>query len=109
MTRARFLLIGLIALLTVPASSLLWAHGGHVHRIMGTVLAVDDARVEVKDKDEKVHSIRLDAKTKILRGKTAVPRTEITVGERVVVSVGTGAPPLTASEVRLGASAAQKR
>lgn len=109
MTRARFLLIGLIALLTVPASSLLWAHEGHVHRIMGTVLAVEDGQVEVKDKDGNVHAIRLDAKTKILRGKTAAPRTEITVGERVVVSVATGAPPLTASEVRLNAGAAQKR
>ena len=92
----------------VLASASLRAHGGHIHTIMGTIKALDATRVDVVTTDEKTHvdksvTIALTAKTKYLRGTVVVRRSELVIGERAVVSVGDGKPPLKATEVRVGA------
>ena len=92
----------------VLASAGLRAHGGHIHTIMGTIKALDATRVDVVTTDEKTHvqkpvAIGLTAKTRYLRGTVVVQRSELVLGERAVVSVGDGKPPLKATEIRVGA------
>ena len=50
----------------------LLAHGGHTHKVMGTVSSVQGNHLMVKTADGKTAMVMLDAKTKITRGKTKV-------------------------------------
>ena len=60
--------LALVAALAVPAAG--WAHGGHAHKVMGTVSSVDGGTVIVKTTDGKTVTVRINAKTKITQGKT---------------------------------------
>ena len=105
MKRALFLSLIFSVALLIPG--VLFAHEGHAHKVLGTVTAVHDNHVEVKDKDGKVSTHALDAKTKIRRGKSAASLGDIKVGERVVVtSVETkdkaGKAVVTVTQVDLG-------
>ena len=62
------------------------AHEGHVHKVMGTVATRHENHLQVKATDGKTSAITLNAKTKILRGKTRVKIADIKAGERIVVS-----------------------
>ena len=61
------------------------AHGGHTHKVMGTVSAVQGNDVEVKGTDGKVVKIVLNAKTTVTRGATKLDATALRPGERVSV------------------------
>ena len=69
----------------------------HEITVKGTVAAVEAARIQVKTGEEKKDAAptwyAVDAKTKTLRGKTAVPfaQAKIKAGERVVLVVDHGA------------------
>ena len=78
-----------------------WAHEGHEHKIMGTISAVSANRLEVKATDGKTVTIALTDKTKLRWGKTTVVLADLKVGQRVVVSVGSGKEPLSATEVQI--------
>ena len=85
------------------------AHEGHIHKVMGTVAARDDQRLEVKATDGKTASITLNDATKILRGKARVKADDIKPGERVVVAAKEtkgkdGKSSLIATEIRLAIS-----
>jgi hypothetical protein len=84
------------------ATAVATAHEGHDHKIMGTISAISADRIEVKDTDARIVSISLNAKTKVLRGKTAIKVADLKEGERVVVNVGPGKEPLTAKEILVG-------
>jgi hypothetical protein len=104
--------MAMLVLAALAAASPAYAHGGHVHKIMGTVTVLQEGRVEVKTTDGKVETIVLDGKTKVLRGRAKLDAASIKVGDRVVVDVGDGAAPVTAREIRLGtppAAAAKTR
>jgi hypothetical protein len=62
-------------------------HEGHEHKVMGTVLAIDEKTIEVQSADRKQVSAVLSSKTKYLRDKTPAARTDVMVGERVVIVV----------------------
>lgn len=84
------------------------AHAGHEHHVLGTIKSIDATRIVVQTVDDKTHeqravAIALNGATKIRRGDEAASRSDLRVGERVAVSVGTGKEPLKASEVRVGA------
>jgi len=84
------------------------AHAGHEHHVLGTIKAIDAAHIVVQTTDEKTRetkavAIALNDSTKIRRGDEAANRSDLRVGERVVVSVGTGKAPLKATEVRVAA------
>jgi hypothetical protein len=101
----RVLLLTLAVALVMPP--VLLAHEGHPHKVMGTVTTVHENHVEVKDKDGKISTHVLDAKTKIRRGKSAASLADIKVGDRVVVtSVETkdkaGKAVVTVTQVDLG-------
>lgn len=85
-------------------SGVLQAHDGHVHKIMGTVMARDAARVVVKTPSGEQLSIAINAKTTAMRAKRKVPLAEVQVGRRVVVDIGNGEDPLIAREIQVGAA-----
>ena len=88
--------------LIVPAA--VYAHAGHVHRIMGTVMARDDKHLEVKTPSGEVLSIAVSEKTFVTRAKKKVTLAEVQAGRRVVVDIGDGEDPLIAGEIQLGAA-----
>lgn len=87
------------------------AHEGHAHKVMGTVtMAAADhimvKTIDAKTKAEKVVTITVNDKTKVLKGTTAATLKDVIEGTRVVVDVGAGKEPLIAREIRLGTGAA---
>ena len=93
----------LLALMIVVAGSgAIWAHDGHIHKIMGIVTALDTKHVEVKTPSGEVLSIAITGKTSVLRAKRKVAISEVQVGRRVVVAIGNGEDPLIAGEIQVG-------
>jgi hypothetical protein len=97
------LLLLLFALAIAPSVS---AHEGHLHRLMGTVAAVNGERLQVKATTGETSEIVVNDKTKIVRGATAQKTSDIKPGERVVVMMTeskdqAGKALLTAKEIRL--------
>lgn len=78
------------------------AHEGHDERVLGTVAAVDAASIAVKTKDGKTVRVTLDEETVVLRGDRKVAVTDIEVGERAAVSVGSRRNAHVATQIRLG-------
>jgi hypothetical protein len=96
----------------LSAPSIMRAHGGHVHKVMGTVAAVTDKQVDVKTTDGKTVTIALDAKTVYRHGKAKADAKILKIGERVVVDAiqAEGAKTMTATTVQMAAAtAAAKR
>ena len=96
----RWILGGLLLIVAIP--SLVLAHAGHVHKIMGTVMARDAKHVEVKTPSGEVLSIAVNADTKVIRAKKKIAFDEVQTGRRVVVDIGDGEDPLIAREIQLG-------
>jgi hypothetical protein len=87
----------------VLAAAPLVAHDGHDHKLLGVVTEVTADRLVVKaTKDGALSTIALGAATKITRGKTRLSAADLKVGDRVVVNIGNGKPPLTAKTVQVG-------
>lgn len=98
-----------VAGLVLSAAPMAYAHEGHAHKVMGTVTTILDTHLELKDKDGKVTTHQLDAKTKIRRGKTVAMASDIKVGDRVVVTTveskdKAGKVVKTVTQVDLGAA-----
>jgi len=80
------------------------AHDGHVHKIMGTVTAIDAKHLEVKTPSGENLSIAITARTIATRDKRKVALKGVRVGRRVVVAIGNGEDPLEAGEIQVGAT-----
>lgn len=108
MNRRTALFLG-VALLALIARSA-WAHEGHTHTIMGTVMGRDAKALQVKTPGGETLSIAITDKTTVVRGKQKGAITDVQKGARVVVDIGNGEDPLIANEIKLGAatSAAKK-
>src|SRR5688572_9766050 len=63
------------------------AHEGHEHKIMGKVVTIDEKKIEVESTGGKKVAGVLSPETKYLRDKTPAARTNVKVGERVVIVV----------------------
>src|SRR5260221_7877317 len=105
----RIATIGMVFITILLAGRIAFAHDGH-HKVMGTVSAVHEDRIDVKATDGKSISINVDRKTKVVHGGMAMKVLDIKVGERVVVTAlekkgSDGKATLTASEIRLGTAA----
>lgn len=96
----------LVLAAVMGAASAGTAHDGHAHIVMGTVTAVDAARLALKTPSGEVLSIAINAKTKILKEKKKVAVREVQVGRRVVVDIGNGEDPLIAREIQVGTATA---
>lgn len=95
-------------ILTLTAASSAWAHAGHSHTIMGTVVNRDAKAVEVKTPSGEVLSLAITPETAVVRGKKKAAIAEVNKGVRVVIDIGDGEDPLIAHEIRLGAAPAAK-
>ena len=93
--------VALAAALVVPTVAR--AHGGHSHKVMGTVSQVDGNNIMVKTADGKTTMVMLDAKTAVTRGKTKLDATAVKVGERVVAEGMEEKNMIMAKTVKLGA------
>jgi hypothetical protein len=102
MRRTTFL-AALLVLGSVLAIAPAYAHEGHSHTIMGTVVAQRDGRLEVKTTEGKTLMIGINAKTSVVRGKKKAEVAGLAAGERVVVDVGDGKEPMVAREIKLAA------
>ena len=87
--------------LVLPGVAL--AHEGHGKKVMGTVTMTAPDHVMVKTADGKEQTIAVNAKTKMLKGKTAVKSEDLTAGTRVVITLAAKEPP-TATEIQVGAA-----
>jgi hypothetical protein len=105
------LLVGaaLAALLAFAGPAPLAAHGGHTHKVLGTVASVQGNHVEVKTNDGKSVTVMLDAKTKITRGKEKLDASAIKVGGRVSIDAMQEKDMMMAQAVKLGIVTAAKK
>jgi len=97
----RRMIVAFALLLAAPAAA--YAHAGHVHKIMGTVMTRDDKHVEVKTPSGEVLSIAVNDKTSVVRARKKVTFMEVQTGRRVVVDIGDGEDPLIARAIEVGA------
>lgn len=100
MSRTHILGAMLVLVLGLPV--LAHAHGGHVHKVMGTVAANENNQLQVKTQDGKTVTIAINDKTAVVRGKAKLDLTALKTGDRVVVDIGDGKAPVTAREIKLG-------
>ena len=95
-------------LITVVVPTGVLAHGGHLHKVMGTVVGVQGSQVEVKATDGKNVSVRLDAKTAITRGKAKLDVTALKAGDRVSIDYMQEKNVNLAKTVKLGTAPTSK-
>ncbi len=89
------LIVGLVFPLQVMA------HGGHVHRVMGTVTAIDSDRIEVETMDGERLSAHLSDDTKYFKGDVPATAADLQVGIRAVLFLADEDGNKTVREVRL--------
>lgn len=77
------------------------AHEGHAHKVMGTVVSIDAAQIQVETKEGKKATYLLTKETKFLREKASATLTDVKVGSRVVLSVVEKAGKTTVTEIQL--------
>lgn len=75
------------------------------HKVLGTITKVAADHVMVKDRDGKVHTIKLAKTTKVTRRKQAMKAADIAIGARVVVTAVSDED-LTAKTIEVGTAAA---
>jgi hypothetical protein len=94
-----------VVTLAVPAVAL--AHGGHVHKTLGTVTDIDYPHLDVVTADKKTVTIMLDGSSKITRGKAKVAETDIKVGDRVSVETEEKGGMMMVKTLKLGVAPAK--
>lgn len=99
----KLLVAGVIAV-ALAAPTLVRAHEGHAHKLMGTVSSVDGNHISVKTTDGKTVMVMVDAKTKITQGKTKTKLTAaaLKVGDRIVAEGAQEKDMLTAAILQVG-------
>ena len=101
-----WIVVVLVALaVMVPGVAL--AHGGHVHKTLGTVTSIDYPHLDVVTTDKKTVTIMLDGSSKITRGKAKVADTEIKVGDRVSVETEEKGGMMMVKTLKLGVAPAK--
>jgi hypothetical protein len=85
--RKAFVAMSMVVLALVAMKGRALAHEGHEHKIMGKVATIGEKKIELESTDGKKVTGVLSPDTKYLRDKTAVARTDVKVGERVVIVV----------------------
>ena len=75
------------------------------HKVLGSITMVAADHVMVKDRDGKVHTIKLVKTTKVTKNKKKMNAADIPVGARVVVTAVSDED-LTAKTIEVGAVAA---
>jgi hypothetical protein len=100
--RLMLVLIWCSVVASLPAA---WAHGGHDHKVIGTVTMAAADHVMVKTKDGKDVTIQVTSTTKVTRGKQAMKVEDIKAGTRVVVTALSEKDQMKAKLIQVGADA----
>lgn len=96
----------LAATLVFPAAAL--AHGGHLHKALGTIARTDGVHVDIKTTDGKTLTLTLDKKTTVTRGKDKVDAAALKAGERISVDYMEENKLMMARAIKLSTAAAAK-
>jgi antitoxin component of MazEF toxin-antitoxin module len=106
MRRRLFLAACLSVLVTAPS----WAHPGHSHKVLGTIVKVDGKNITVTATDGKAVTFLVTNRTKLVRDpKTKGMLEELKAGMRAVVTLGEGEDENVATELRYAEPAATKK
>jgi hypothetical protein len=95
----------LLALAITPAIA--FAHGGLEH-VRGTVAKISDQSVTVTTTAGKTVEVLLDAKTTFAKADKPIQKSDLKVGDRVVIHAAESGNTLTAHTVEVGVSASKK-
>ena len=100
--------IALLAILVLGLlPTIVLAHGGEEH-VTGTVTQISDTSVTVKTTTGKDVSVAFDGKTTYTRADQPIQKTEIKVGDRIVIHAVELNQKLVAHTVQIGASKAKE-
>ena len=99
-------LIAAVLFLAVSTSFTAFAHEGHAHKVMGTVVSITADLIEVTTPEGKKESLALTAKTAFKKDKMVAAAKDVAVGTRVVLSVVEKDGKKSVTEVMIGAAAA---
>ncbi len=100
-------LLAIVSLALVP--TIAKAHGGEEH-VTGTVTKISDTSVTVKTTAGKTVEVGFDAKmTTYERAKQPIQKTDIKVGDKIVIHAMEVNEKLVAHSVELGAATAAKQ
>ena len=97
----------LACVLMVPAT--VRAHGGHMHKALGTVASINGEQVDIKTTDGKSLTVMLDKKTTVTRGKETLDATALKIGERISVDYMEQNKVKTAHAIKLATATAAAR
>ena len=97
--------ITIISFLLLVAAA--FAHGGLEH-VRGTIAKVSDQSITVTTTAGKTVEVLLDPMTTYARADKPIQRTDLKVGDRVVIHAAEKGSTLTAHTVEVGAAAPKK-
>jgi hypothetical protein len=98
-------ILAMVSVALLPTSAL--AHGGEEH-VIGTVTKISDTSVTVKTTAGKMVDVGFDEKTTFAHAKQPIQKTDIKVGDRIVIHAVEVNEKLTAHTVEIGTAAAAK-
>jgi len=101
-------LIGLFTLATASGSIVL-AHDGHDHKVMGTITMAMADHVMLKTTEGENVTIQVTKDTKVLKDKQAMKAQDIKVGTRVVVTAISEKDVMKAKEIQVGVVASPEK
>ena len=96
-----------IALCLAASTSLTaFAHEGHAHKVMGTVVSITAEQIEVSNPEGKKETLPLTKETTFKKDKAVAAAKDVVVGARVVLSVVEKEGKKVVSEVVIGVASA---
>jgi Domain of unknown function (DUF5666) len=98
--------LAIVSLALLP--TIATAHGGEEH-VTGTVTKISDTSVTVKTKAGKTVEVGFDAKTTYARAKQPIQKTDIKVGDRIVIHAMEVNEKLVAHTVEIGMATTPKQ
>ena len=96
--------LAIVSLALLPTIAI--AHGGEEH-VTGTVTKISDTSVTVKTTAGKTVEVGFDAKTTYAQGKATIQKTDIKVGDKIVIHAEEVNEKLVAHTVEIGAATAK--
>jgi hypothetical protein len=98
-------ILAIVSLALLPTIAI--AHGGEEH-VTGTVTKISDTSVTVKTMAGKTVEVAYDPKTTFARAKQPIQKTDIKVGDRIVIHAMEMNEKLVAHTVEIGTATASK-
>jgi hypothetical protein len=104
--RAFGAIFAVVAVALIPTT--VFGHGGEEH-VTGTVTAVSDTSVTVKTTAGKIDEVGFDGRTTFARANKPIQKSEIQVGDRIVIHAVEVNDKLVAHTVEVGAATTAKK